>query len=187
MGAQVPVYDIANHYNSSDTRHDLLIGNQHLGASLATGFSPSTMLGKTTNVLKSFVSSPKSVGPEYPTHPTVLMRGHGFTCVGSTIEEAVYRAVYTCTNARVQTTSLLLQAGYNTSMIVDRMGKEDAGKAQPESVKFLDDREAKDAWEANATQASRPWKLWVAEVECTALYRNQLEEIEDEDEEEGEE
>lgn len=62
------------------------------------------------------------------------------------------------------------------------MDREDSHKVQLEGVKYLNDREAKDAWEANATQASRPWKLWVAEVETTALYRNQLEEIEDDDE-----
>ena len=111
------------------------------------------------------------------------MRGHGFTCVGKSIEEAVYRAIYTCTNAKVQTTSLLLQAGYNTGLLGDKMGKlggADGGtagaakKPELESVKFLSDREAKDAWEANEPQSSRPWGLWCRQVERSGLYDNEF-------------
>ena len=130
------------------------------------------------------------------------MRGHGFTAVGSTIEEAVYRSIYTCTNARVQTTSLLLQAGYNTGLLGEKLnklaasvgsgGKDGAAAGgggdkgpQLEGIKFLSERECKDAWEANKTQASRPWGLWCKEVEGSALYRNEFLEVEVEEEGDG--
>lgn len=37
------------------------------------------------------------------------MRGHGLTVVGESIEESVFRAIYTAENARMQTVSLTLQ------------------------------------------------------------------------------
>ncbi|KAJ9620877.1 hypothetical protein H2203_007463 [Taxawa tesnikishii (nom. ined.)] len=125
MGSQVPIFDIALHYTASDNRHDLLVTNQHLGAALAAGFHPSTLISKTSNVIKNYLSSTPSIPPSFPAHPTVLMRGHGFTCVGASIEEAVYRAVYTCTNARVQTTALLLQGGYNTGLVGEKVGRKE--------------------------------------------------------------
>lgn len=104
------------------------------------------------------------------------MRGHGFTCVGKTIEEAVFRAVYTCTNARVQTTSLLMQGTFNIGMIGERFGHSDKepGPAKTEDIKYLNDRESKDSWTAIEKSADRPWKLWCAEVESSQLYRNEL-------------
>ncbi|KAF7846296.1 hypothetical protein BT93_L4656 [Corymbia citriodora subsp. variegata] len=174
MGAQVPIYDIALHYTAADSRHDLLVTNQHLGAALAAGFSPSTLISKTNNVIMSYLSSAPSQPTAFPTNPTVLMRGHGFTCVGTTIEEAVYRAVYTCTNAKIQTTSLLLQGGFNTAMLGEKMGREDAHKVRLEEIKYLSERECKDAWEANKANASRPWKLWCAEVKASGLYKNEV-------------
>lgn len=172
----MPIFDIALHYTASDNRHDLLVTNQHLGAALAAGFHPSTLISKTSNVIKNYLSSTPSIPPSFPAHPTVLMRGHGFTCVGASIEEAVYRAVYTCTNARVQTTALLLQGGYNTGLVGEKVGRKEGegSKIQIEGIKYLNDRECKDAWTANQGHASRPWKLWCREVEQAGLYKNEL-------------
>lgn len=154
----------------------MLVTNAHLGAALAAGFSPTTMMSKTTSAIKNYLSSTPSTPPSFPPSPTVLMRGHGFTCVGATIEEAVYRSIYTCTNARVQTTALLLQGGFNTGLVGERVGRkvEDRGKVQMEGIRYLDERECRDSWEANMGHAARPWKLWCREVEGTGLYRNEL-------------
>lgn len=86
----------------------------------------------------------------------------------------LFQAIYTCTNARVQTTSLLLQAGFNTGIVGQKIGKEDPQKLQLEGIKYLSDRECKDAWEANSGHAYRPWKLWCAEVANATLYKNEL-------------
>ena len=122
MGAQVPIYDIQNHYKGSDNLHSMLVTNEHLGAGLAVGFHPATMMSKTANLVKNIVTSAAPQVVEFPSHPTVLMRGHGFTCVGASMEQAVYRAIFTCTNARVQTTALLMQGSYNVGLVGERFG-----------------------------------------------------------------
>lgn len=174
MGAQVPIYDIALHYKNSDNLHSLLVTNEHLGAALAAGLHPSTTLSKTANLVKNWVTSGTPQEVDFPSNPTVLMRGHGFTCVGETVEQAVYRAIFTCTNARVQTTALLMQGTYNIGLLGERLAGDQTGPAKHEDIKYLSDRECKDAWTANKDHAERPWKLWCAEVEDSSLYRNEL-------------
>ena len=176
MGAQVPVYDIALHYKSSDNLHSLLVTNEHLGAALAAGLHPSTMLSKTANIVKNFVTSATPQEVDFPSCPTVLMRGHGFTCVGASIEDAVYRSIYTSTNARVQTTALLMQGTFNLGKVAERFGagENETGPAKQDDIKYLSDRECKDAWTANQGHSERPWKLWCAEVENCTLYNNEL-------------
>jgi len=72
---------------------------------------------------------------------TVLMRGHGSTVVGSSIEQAVYRAIYAEVNAKLQLQAVTL------------------GK-----VTYLNAAEAQLAATANDTQVSRVWDLWTREV-----------------------
>jgi HCOMODA/2-hydroxy-3-carboxy-muconic semialdehyde decarboxylase len=67
----------------------------------------------------------------------VLMRGHGSTAVGRDVREAVFRAVYTETNARVQADAMQLGA-----------------------PTFLSEREALRSSESNAGQIARAWDLW---------------------------
>jgi ribulose-5-phosphate 4-epimerase/fuculose-1-phosphate aldolase len=184
MGAQVPIYDIALHYKSSDNLHSMLVTNEHLGAGLAAGFHPSTVMSKTANLVKNYLTSSalSTTQPvHFPSNPTVLMRGHGFTCVGETIQDVVNRAVYTCTNARVQTTSLLLQGTYNIGLVGERFGggEKETGPAKHEDIKYLSDREAKDSWTAISGHAERPWQLWCAEVENSGLYQNDIEQASD--------
>ena len=176
MGAQVPIYDIAPHYKSSDNLHSMLVTNEHLGAALAVGFHPSTMMSKGVSLVKNYVMSGNPAPVDFPSNPTVLMRGHGFTCVGDTIEQTVYRAIFTCTNARVQTTALLMQGTFNIGFVGERFGggEKETGPAKHEDIKYLSDRECKDAWTANQGHAERPWKLWCAEVENSSLYQNDL-------------
>jgi ribulose-5-phosphate 4-epimerase/fuculose-1-phosphate aldolase len=72
----------------------------------------------------------------------VLMRGHGMTVVGASIPEAVFRAVYTQVNARLQAIAASLE-----------------GPAE-----FLSDAEGKLATETNARTIERPWELWKAKA-----------------------
>ena len=78
MGRSTPVFEIRD-CAGDDT--DLLITDRRLGKALA-----------------------EKLGAD----PLVLMRGHGSTVVGCDLEEAVYRAVYTEVNARLQAEALRL-------------------------------------------------------------------------------
>jgi HCOMODA/2-hydroxy-3-carboxy-muconic semialdehyde decarboxylase len=66
-----------------------------------------------------------------------LMRGHGSVAVGDSIRQAVFRAVYTEANARLQAEAL-------------RLG----------SVTYLSAEEADKAASSIEPQAGRPWELW---------------------------
>jgi len=75
------------------------------------------------------------------TRSAVLMRGHGSTVVGASVEQAVYRAVYTEVNAKLQMQAIGL------------------GK-----VVYLSAGEAAKAAATNETQVPRAWELWQREV-----------------------
>ena len=67
----------------------------------------------------------------------VLMRGHGSTVVGTSLQQAVYRAIYAETNARLQAQAMALG-----------------------EVTYLNDEEASLAAATNDTQLARVWELW---------------------------
>ncbi|KAF2774062.1 hypothetical protein EJ03DRAFT_361175 [Teratosphaeria nubilosa] len=180
LGPQAPVYDINQHYKATDPQHSLLVTAPHLGAALAAGFHPSTTLQKSTNLLKNFITSSPTSLPDFPTHPVVLMRGHGFTAVGTEIQDVVFRAVYTCVNARVQRDALLMQGSWN----LRRGGGE--GEKGLQEVRYLSEREVRDAREGVGVSTGRPWRMWCAEVAAGQSYRNEMEE-DGEDEGGGEE
>ena len=71
----------------------------------------------------------------------VLMRGHGCAIVGDSIEQVVYRAIYTEMNAKLQLQALAL--------------------GEPE---FLNDEEVEKATQMNNGTMMRAWNLWKAEV-----------------------
>jgi ribulose-5-phosphate 4-epimerase/fuculose-1-phosphate aldolase len=68
----------------------------------------------------------------------VLMRGHGMTVVGDSVQEAVFRAIYTEMNARMQ-----LQAGTLEG-----------------PIQFLSETEGRRATVSNRGTLERPWELW---------------------------
>ena len=74
--------------------------------------------------------------------PVVLLRGHGDAVVGSSIRQAVFRAVYTEVNARLQAEAL-------------RLGP---------NIVYLNEQEAANAAAANDRQLDRPWELWKRQV-----------------------
>ncbi|KAG8625545.1 hypothetical protein KVT40_007296 [Elsinoe batatas] len=185
MGGQVPVFDIEKHYASGD-KHDLLITNEKLGNALALGFHPEGWASKAGGFIKNLALSQVGMGGKeeevrYPGNSVVLMRGHGFTAVGGSVEEVVYRSIYTVVNARVQRDAVLLQGAWNTGVVGERVtkvgekgyqgGEKDGTRL--EGVRFLSDKETKEAWESNKGQVMRPYGLWVQEVRQSGRYKNE--------------
>ena len=72
----------------------------------------------------------------------VLMRGHGMTVVGDSIPEAVFRAIYTEMNARLQLNAQRLEG----------------------PLTFLSDAEGANATKSNRGPIERPWELWKKKV-----------------------
>jgi HCOMODA/2-hydroxy-3-carboxy-muconic semialdehyde decarboxylase len=71
--------------------------------------------------------------------PVALMRGHGDVVVAPSLREAVFRAIYTEVNARLEAEALRLGQG---------------------QVVFLNDEEAANATKTNAGVVVRAWDLW---------------------------
>ena len=67
-----------------------------------------------------------------------LLRGHGNVIVGPSIPMAVYRAILTETNARLQMQAISLGG----------------------TVNYMDPEEGRKIDEAVAAQIGRPWELW---------------------------
>jgi ribulose-5-phosphate 4-epimerase/fuculose-1-phosphate aldolase len=112
VGTETPIFEIRE---CAGDGSDLLIRNRELGAALAASLGP------------------KSV---------VLMRGHGVTVTGPTLQEAVYRGVYVDVNARLQLEAIGLGA-----------------------VDYLTEQEGRAAAAANASQIGRAWEMWTMKVE----------------------
>jgi len=68
----------------------------------------------------------------------VLMRGHGMTVIGDSVPEAVFRAIYTEMNARLQLQATQLEG----------------------PIEFLSDEEGRRSTAANRGTLERPWELW---------------------------
>jgi len=72
----------------------------------------------------------------------VLMRGHGMTVIGDSVPEAVFRAIYTEMNARLQLQSSQLEG----------------------PIEFLSEEEGKRSTASNRGTLERPWELWKKSV-----------------------
>ncbi len=111
LKSDVPIYDIRD---KSGDGTDLLITDIEKGAHLAHKMSDC---------------------------PVILMRGHGATITGQSLEEAVFRAVYTQLNADIQLKALPLG-----------------------DITFLSSTEASTASRNIGGQINRAWQLWCEEV-----------------------
>jgi ribulose-5-phosphate 4-epimerase/fuculose-1-phosphate aldolase len=72
----------------------------------------------------------------------VLMRGHGMTVIGDSVPEAVFRAIYTEMNARLQLQASQLEG----------------------PIEFLSEEEGRRSSAANRGTLERPWELWKRSV-----------------------
>lgn len=93
-----------------------------------------------------------------------LMRGHGFTAVGDSIEMAVFRAIYTEKNARTLMASMMGQESARATLFF--------GTGSDLGIYTLGKQEALASNDVVKATLQRPWDLWVKEVEVLPLYRN---------------
>jgi ribulose-5-phosphate 4-epimerase/fuculose-1-phosphate aldolase len=131
-GEPLPVFDIGDTYKSmceGEYEADMLVKNQDLGAALASRFSDE--------------------------QPVVLQHKHGFTTMGRSVQEAVYRALYTQTNCKLLAKAIALQGG-------------DASK-----VSYLNGEEARACRGMNEKCLDKSFRLWVREVQVNPLYENE--------------
>lgn len=154
LGTTVPNYDITKLYKPDD-KQNYLVSQQHFGRDLAEHFTSSSSLSE---------EKPS------PDQAVVLMKNHGFTAVGANIPQAIFRAVYTQVNARVQTKAIMLRNAFFGNVTTGEEGSEDAGK---ELNYISEDQVGACSDMADATQ-DRPWGLWVREVESCPLYVNSV-------------
>ncbi|KAG9958307.1 arad-like aldolase/epimerase, partial [Aureobasidium melanogenum] len=145
LGEVVPNFNITQYYEPGDNQ-DLLIRSQRLGAALAAQFSSNHTLPNATQTEADYA--------------VVLMQNHGFTTVASSIELAVMQAIYTQTNAGIQTTALTIHNAY-------------PGDNQQE-LAFLTPQQTVQSWSTMVGTADRPWGLWSHQVRSSNLYQNLL-------------
>ncbi|KAF2101266.1 arad-like aldolase/epimerase [Rhizodiscina lignyota] len=146
LGDDVPVFDIGEMYEAGE-QQDLLVRNANLGTGLASRFR--------------IDAQSTSSDPE---HNVVLMRRHGYTTHGADIETAVYRAIYTKINAKVQTDSMMLRQAFQASTGTQAYAKF--------NFEPLTEDMRTGCMKMNTGTQDKPWKLWVAEVEKSSLYIN---------------
>ncbi|SNS11852.1 HCOMODA/2-hydroxy-3-carboxy-muconic semialdehyde decarboxylase [Noviherbaspirillum humi] len=94
-----------------------------------------------TDMLISSSQLGKSLAESLGNSAVVLMRGHGSTTVGTSLEQAVFRAIYAETNAKLQAQA-------------KNLGE----------VEYLNDEEAKLASDTNDGQILRSWNFWKMRV-----------------------
>ena len=94
-------------------------------------------LGPVSDMLIRSLELGESLAHALGDHALVLMRGHGMTVVGTSLEQAVYRAIYTEVNARIQFAA-----------------------SQSGTSNFLTELEAEASDAANQSQLGRAWEFW---------------------------
>jgi ribulose-5-phosphate 4-epimerase/fuculose-1-phosphate aldolase len=113
----------------------------HMSAFLGGGvpvFDIKTASGQSTDMLVRNPALGKSLAQTLGSRPVALMRGHGVVVVGASLPLAVFRAVYTEMNARLQAQAIALGG----------------------PVTYLDDQEARRAEASVGGVVARPWELW---------------------------
>ena len=116
LGSVTPVFEIRDAAGESS---DMLIRSQALGEALAA------TLGQ---------------------QAVALMRGHGAVVTGKSLQQVVFRSIYTEGNARLQAEAM-------------RMG---------EPV-YLNEDEARNSAETNDGQVDRPWQLWKRKLQSAPV------------------
>lgn len=155
LGTEVPMFDITKLYEPGD-QQDMLVNNTKFGSALASHFASGT----------ANLTSP------LPDHLVVLMRHHGFTTLGESIQDAVYRAMYTQTNASILSTAANLRSSFYGSALLRE--PEAAHGSDGSGLDLLSASETAGCRNMNEATADKAFRLWVREVEVLPLYVNEL-------------
>lgn len=116
----------------------------HMSSFLAGGvarFDTRDRFGETDLLIRD-MDRGRALAGSLGENPVALMRGHGSVAVGASLREAVYRAIYTEQNARLQSEAM-------------RLG----------TVRYLTDKEAAQMAEHRDPTYRRAWELWLRAVE----------------------
>lgn len=97
-----------------------------------------------TDILVCDCSKGKALAETLGDRDVALMRAHGSVACGPTLQIAVFRAVYTEVNARIQTSTMLLAQGGNIAALSESEGVLADGP--------------------NQTAGMRAWDLWRAQI-----------------------
>ncbi len=95
-----------------------------------------------TNMLVASNALGKALAETLGDKSVVLMRGHGNVVVGPSVQVAVYRAIYTEINARLQAQAIALGG----------------------AITYLDKEEGEKADVTQQQVVMRPWELWKAKA-----------------------
>ncbi len=148
LGEQVPVFDIADCYEEGDAQN-ILVNKVKFGTALAGALSAAPI---------------KDGQDPLPDYTVALQRSHGFTTWGSGshgLQEAVYRAVYTQENAKIQMDALALRS---------------FAAAQPGTgvMRPLTGQEVPDCATMDRASVLKAWAYWSRVVEALPLYKNEI-------------
>ncbi len=116
----------------------------HMGGFISSGapvFEIRDVAGPASNLLITNNALGDALAAALGDAAVVLMRGHGSTVVGTSLKQAVFRAIYAESGARMQCEAM-------------RLGE----------VTYLTEAEAAAAAAANDGQIGRAWALWAAEA-----------------------
>ena len=172
------MFDIAHHYQSGDNQN-FLVDSKRLGEALATSFikSQATYVKVGTSIVNRLTGSHTEASTDVD-HNVVLMKNHGFTTVASSVEKAVYQAIYSQAAAKAQTTALITRNAHFGDKIdgkVDEAGNIKQANIQPvEGIHYLDAKQAAETWSTLQLTVDRPWQLWEREVNVSRLYVNEF-------------
>ena len=113
----------------------------HMSAFLGGGvpvFDIKTAAGESTDMLVRNTALGRALAQTLGARPVALMRGHGAVVVGTSVQMAVFRSVYTEMNAKLQAQAMALGG----------------------PVTYLDPDEARKAEQNVGGTIGRPWELW---------------------------
>lgn len=132
-----PTFDVTAMYSSLPSyTPDMLIKSRDLGAMLAQQFGD----GRTPQ--------------ETPAISVVLQHKHGFTCIGESIQQAIYRAIYMQKNCALLKDAIDIAAGDATA------------------IQYLDNEEAEACAKMNVLTQDKAFRLWLREVQVNPVYEN---------------
>jgi HCOMODA/2-hydroxy-3-carboxy-muconic semialdehyde decarboxylase len=104
----------------------------HIGGFLAGTPGPFDIAdhaGRSSDLLVRTAALGERLAEHLGNDSVVLMRGHGFTAVGQSIEEAVFRAVYTARNCEVQSAAMGLGDPVFLSVRRQRLATQRTGRS----------------------------------------------------------